>query len=145
LGLGMNFRLRWTRIPLAVALLAELSALPAPPVFAGAANDPSNCGCRADNTGSGYCWGTLQCFRQLPDSSAFADMFVGYTSWYLQVNFYAIFNGVSYSCSVTDPNRLPLAQSAIAGLGPRNSFWVWWDSSRTCHQIYVDHSSGDVP
>jgi hypothetical protein len=132
----MIIRLRWTPIALAVALLTELSVLPAPPVFAGAVDDPSNCGCGSD-AGGGYCWGTLQCFRHLPDPSARADMFVAYTSWYLQVIFSATVNDTSYSCTVTDPNRLPLAQSAIAGLGPYNAFWVWWDSSRTCHQIYI--------
>ena len=141
----MNIRLRWTPIALVVALLAESSVQPAPPVFAGAVNNASNCGCSPDDKGGGACWGTLQCFRQLPGSSDFANMFVAYTTWYLQVNFYATFNGVSYSCAVTDPNRLALAQSAVAGLGPGNSFWVWWDSSGTCNQIYVDHSSADLP
>jgi len=141
----MIIRLRWSPIALAVALLTELSALLAPPAFAGAVNNPSDCGCGADTTGGGYCWGTLQCFRQLPDPGASADMFVGYTSSYLQVNFHAIVNNTTYSCIVTDPNRLPLAQSAIAGLGPYNSIWVWWDNSGTCQQIYIEHSSADLP
>jgi hypothetical protein len=142
----MIVRLRRTTIALAVALLTGLSASPVPPVFAGAVADPSDCGCRLDpNAGGGYCWGTLQCFRQLPDPDAFADLFVGYTTGSLLVNFYAVVNKISYSCTVTDPNRLPLAQSAIAGLGSNNAFFVWWDSSGTCQQIYINHSSEDVP
>jgi hypothetical protein len=136
----MTICLRWRPIALAVVLLTGLHTSP---VFAGAVN-PQNCGCRADpKSGGGYCWGTLQCFRQLPDPAAFAYILPQYLSSYQQVNFGAWFNNQFYQCWVTDQNRVPVALSVIAGLGPRNGFWVWWDRSGVCQQIYVGHDSED--
>src|SRR5262249_21932885 len=114
-------------------------------VMAGQKNDPNDCGCRSDNRGGGgFFWGTLQSFPAKPHPDALAGMDAEDTSWYQQGNLYACVVKKEYWCWVGDQGRLPKTLSTIGGLGARNGFWVWWDSSQVCHQVYVGHDSRDV-
>lgn len=124
----MIIPVRSTANTFALAVVAGLSAMSASPAVAGRAN-PSDCGCRPDPTGGGgYCWGTLQCFRQLPDPNAFAQMSAQYLSASQQVQFSASFNNQTYQCYARGPEpcacgavgrrRLGLAQCLLGVVGP---------------------------
>ncbi len=122
-------------LALSVAGAVVFFAWPSKQVRAGYTQS-QQCSCYAVGAGQ-VCAGSLQCFRDLPDSGAFARFSQEYLYGQTNFDFAAVYNNTYYTCSVRDSQRAQQTANVISGLTPRDNFWVYWDGSGECQEVYV--------
>ena len=127
-------------VALSVAAVAAFWLWPSYPLFAQDAMAIQS-SCKVTQNGS-YCSGTLKGFRDLPGDS-YARIYLLNTGP-ARFSFVGLYDDRLWECNVTNSDRAGVLNATFGSIRPNDHFWIWWDSSGTCKEVYLYKFSDEI-